>query len=855
MKYIAITAVILIACGTQTQPQPDMDAGQDIPIQKDTLSETGDVDIKDISDENTDIFKDAFPSDTPPSDTLIQTHNWTQKGHGVIPEAFDFRGITGGKSGIFLVGAGPSAYLYENDSFIDLIKPDDKLPPAFYAVTTDGNDGAFVAGMHGFLSHVNKKGWGMSVPCKKDDDCDTNDPCSTGKCTDGFCVFSHGSGENCCGNTHFSCNFDTDVCGIQLQDLYLSPEGGIQWNRACDLNTGDGKPRFTSGKCALYFGNPSHPCSVDPSKVCPNFSNGNTVGSIATTPWFDLPATTQTISLSFLVFIDVDDPEPYDDFSVRIITKTASEKKLWDRSILGMNTNGFRQVDIPLDNYAGKTVRLVFRFDSKDSWSNYGEGVYMDDIRVSSTCKGSQNSTDLLDQPMFALCSGPQDTVFLGGVNGYAARIENNAVKRLDSGQLHDFIGILPDDKALRALSFQGGILSLDDKGASFEDTDFKGLFGVSDNRIAVGKSGLIVKLTDQGAQSVHSPVSLDLMGVFSCDKDTDIAVGAAGRVLKITSTGASLESTDLTDDMMAVWCKGPNDIWVAGKLGRGAHYDGTTWTDFQTAITGTIISITGDGHGHILAVGDKGHAAYFDGKDWLEQDSSVLKNLWSVVFLDEHNAIAVGEGGTITPWKGGAWYPVPPVFNRDFYNITCKDGKCTVLGQGIVLSGDKDGWKSIYAESDKNIRDCSVSAPENALFVTTGGEILRYNGRVLTLEPVVALPQKDGSWKFDDSDLYGVVNDKKHQVAVGGNGIEISPNKSGVWDRSGIGQDRTLRDVCLTQAGDMFEVGAAGRVVHYYPQGDVHIEDVPGAGNLTGVWCGPDRVAVVGEAGQFYLY
>lgn len=858
MKYFWIATVFFLTCGSQIKSQPD--TGQDIPTQEDRLQDTGDVQVKDLVNdidvvEITEVQNDEVQRDTRPSDTLVRTHNWVQKGNGVIPEAFDFRGITGGPAGMYLVGAGPSAYLYANDSFFDLTSLDTHLPPALYAVATDGDGGAFAAGMHGFLSHVNAKGWDMSVPCKNDLDCDIGDPCSSGKCTDNVCVFEHGTGKNCCGNTHFSCDFDTDMCKIQVQDLYLSPEGGLIWNRVCDLNVQDEKPRSTSGKCAMYFGDPTHTCPTDPSKICPTFDNGNTVGAIATIPWIDLPASAGKISLTFEVFIDVEDAEPYDDLSVRIITHTASEKKLWDRGSLGIHTNGFIKVAIPLDDYAGKSVQLVFRFDSKYDWSNYGEGAYVDDIRVASTCSGQQNGMKLPDQPIFALCSGPQNTVFLGGMNGYAGKVKHNSVTRLGSGKPDDFIGVLPGDTGLKVLSSQGDILKLDDNGATFTGTGFKGLFDVSENQVAVGKGGMILRINDQGAKSINSPVSVDLFGVFSCDKDTDIAVGTGGRILKITATGAVLESTDLTDDLTAVWCKGYNDIWVAGKLGRGAHYDGTGWTAFQTDIQGTILAITGDGQGHIIAVGDKGQSAYFNGQKWLEQDSPVLKNLWSVVFLDRYNAIAVGEGGTITRWKSGTWYPSPPLYNRNFRSINCKDGKCTVLGQGIILSQDKDTWQSIYADAIGNIRDCSVFTPDNALFVTTKAEVLRYNGRVLTLEPVVALPQKDGSWAFDDSALYGVAIDKTHQVAVGEGGIELSPDKEGNWARTGLGQDRTLRDICITDAGDIFEVGAAGRVVHYYPKGDVHIEDVPGTGNLTGAWCGTGGVAVVGEAGQFYLY
>ena len=855
MRYI-LCAIIFIACSAQNNTTGhDADTAQDIIEGNDTLTEASDLSFEETTEITVDVqgseVQDA-KIDTTLADTLVQTHNWVQKGQGVIPEAFDFRGITGGSAGLYLIGAGPIAYLYSNDKFSDLTTKANNLPPALYAVATDGAGGAFVAGMHGFLSHITRDSWGLGIQCTTDHDCEVSDPCIIGKCTENLCVFDHGTGTNCCGNTHFACDFDSDNCGIQIQDLYLLPNGGITWNRACDLHVKDGAPRSTSGKCALHFGLSDKVCPDDPSKVCPTFDNGNIVAATATTPLIDLPASAKTITLSFQTFIDVEDAEPFDDFSVHIHTKDIDDKKLWDRSDLGIHTSGFKAVTIPLDAYAGKSVQIIFRFNSNDSMMNNGEGVYVDDVSISSICAGDVKGVNLPDTPIFALCSGPQNTVFLGGA-GFAGKVENNAVRRINSGKLHDFIGFLSINTGIGVLAFNGDILNMDD--ASFNNIGYDKLFDLSENRVAVGSNGLILRLADQGVNKVNSPVSTDLFSVFSCDKDTDIAVGKGGRLVKITGSNAVTMSTIITDDLMAVWCKGPNDIWAAGKLGRITHYDGTKFTEFQTKIKGTIMGIAGDGKGNLLAVGESGQASYFDGQAWIQQDSNILKTLWSVVFMDPQNAIAVGEGGTIVTWKNGKWEPVVPVFDRDLYKVSCNGDNCRVLGKGIVLSGNNGVWTSIYAEEQGNIRDCSILGPDNALFVTTRSEVLRFNGKVLTLEPMGAIKQTDNTWKFDESALYGVVIDKDHQLATGADGIELSPDKDGVWQRFGLGQDRTLRDVCITQKGDIFVVGAAGRVIHYYPNKTVHIEDVPGAGNLTGAWCGAGGVAVVGEAGEFYLY
>ncbi len=41
---------------------------------------------------------------------------------------------------------------------------------------------------------------------------------------------------------------------------------------------------------------------------------------------------------------------------------------------------------MPLSDFAGKTVTLVFSFDTKDSSANTGEGVYLDEITVVTGC-------------------------------------------------------------------------------------------------------------------------------------------------------------------------------------------------------------------------------------------------------------------------------------------------------------------------------------------------------------------------------------------------------------------------------------------------------------------------------------
>ncbi|HWU86533.1 MAG TPA: M20/M25/M40 family metallo-hydrolase [Kofleriaceae bacterium] len=146
-----------------------------------------------------------------------------------------------------------------------------------------------------------------------------------------------------------------------------SPTG--LWHNA--NNSTCASPGYSSATHAMYFGIDSQ---------C-NYSNGTTATGTITSPI--ITGVVSTSSLRFQYFRQVESASgSYDVASVEVVSGTTSST-VWTRSSANASNTVWNDSGaISLSAFAGKSIQIRFRFDSKDSAYNTYKGWLVDDIVV-----------------------------------------------------------------------------------------------------------------------------------------------------------------------------------------------------------------------------------------------------------------------------------------------------------------------------------------------------------------------------------------------------------------------------------------------------------------------------------------
>jgi len=231
--------------------------------------------------------------------------------------------------------------------------------------------------------------------------CRRNADCNDGSvCTEDFCL----QGSGICVNAPRSCD-DEDPCTIDRCDPALgcvstpdtqSPECRCEprtlWRRAFvqgetpDIDTDgsgfgirwrvDGVRSFSPTQ-SLRFGD-------DQGE---DYANGFRTYGRATGPELEVPTNVGQVRLDFMVYLDVDPDPERDSLRARVLFRGNNEI-VWDR--VQVAPERFRQwlpVSVALpDEIIGQTIEIRFVFDSLDGEGNLGQGVFVDDIAVYTTC-------------------------------------------------------------------------------------------------------------------------------------------------------------------------------------------------------------------------------------------------------------------------------------------------------------------------------------------------------------------------------------------------------------------------------------------------------------------------------------
>jgi len=146
--------------------------------------------------------------------------------------------------------------------------------------------------------------------------------------------------------------------------ILSKPMGAVGWQ----VHGG----RYTSPPSSLYYGNP----------VAGNYdTSGQANSGSATTPAFQLPAQ-QKAFLTFQLYMDTETSATFDVLQVEV-----EGQVLWSKATLKVSDyRVWKQITVDLGGFAGKSIQVVFQFDTKDDLNNQSEGVYIDDVMLLTGC-------------------------------------------------------------------------------------------------------------------------------------------------------------------------------------------------------------------------------------------------------------------------------------------------------------------------------------------------------------------------------------------------------------------------------------------------------------------------------------
>lgn len=162
-------------------------------------------------------------------------------------------------------------------------------------------------------------------------------------------------------STLASIDFESGASGLTLDPAVKSVGWQVSQSRA------------HGGKASLYYGD----------QQTKSYDNGAQNKGSATLAAVTLAAGKKS-ALTFWLYLDAETGDGFDVLSV-----TAGTQTVWQKSAATVPPASYRgwiPIEVDLSALAGTSVTIKLTFDTKDDWSNSGEGVYIDDLRLITGC-------------------------------------------------------------------------------------------------------------------------------------------------------------------------------------------------------------------------------------------------------------------------------------------------------------------------------------------------------------------------------------------------------------------------------------------------------------------------------------
>ena len=750
---------------------------------------------------------------------------------------------TDGTTRAVAVGSGGTVLRYDGLAWNTVSKGS---YPTLNGVTgSAGGEMAFAVGMGGAIVQAKGQdgaigtGWGPPGGCSKPADCDDKDPCSADSCEAGVCSHQPSGLTGCCGGAVFADSFDKGMGAWTVVDLKPAPQGGITWQAAAMTGI-DGSPRATSAPNAAYFGRTDVPCDGGTGK-CPTFDTGKPVGSSMQTGLLQIPVSAK-VTLSWKMLIDVGSGY-YDQLQVYALPAGGSKELLWDKnSQLSSGTTGgkFQSFSVDLTKYSGKKLTLEIRFDSIDANNNSGEGVFVDDLVLSSTCAPpAVGAKALTTGTLFGVWAANSGDAWTVGEAGFTAHWDGQSWQQVSGGKPRDVTAIagaggqalLVGDQGFGA-EINGSAIKLTSTGATkilravavTPKADGTGI----EHAIAVGTGGLVHAWQGGAwkAELAQGLVGQDMTGVAAFGDGTYAAVTSQGSVYRRTTQngGTWVASTNLGMPMKAIAATGAASGWAVGMFGAVVERKGEQWTMATLPGGQNANALWVDGPDKGWIVGDNGSAWRRVGGGWQAEQTSTSVHLRAVWASDPENVFAAGLLSTIVRYQAGQWSAMtaPPGIDWNGLWGTSAEDVYAVGGNGAVAHFDGKEWTLLVNPVKETLRAVWGMSGSDVWAVGEKGAIYHSSGAGWTkvaIEPWVFDPEKDpykvkstllSVWGAASNDVWasGEPDQDGHGVVVHWDGATWQ-FKQLLWDLP-----RTIRAIWGWNAERVLLAGTQGTVL-----------------------------------------
>jgi hypothetical protein len=222
------------------------------------------------------------------------------------------------------------------------------------------------------------------TPCQNNGDCDSGDPCIIGRCSAAReCAFTPSGSAACCNEDDIvSTGFDG---GTLPAGWAVEHDGSpVRWQVVADPE---------AGTTNLYFGDPQ--AGTYDNGADPAFGRVTTAPIVipnpAVRPYLHA-VSTWSLLLSTEFDVEAFDPGvPVDRLTLYAVytddSGTLAEDAIWDSTAVeGSTGDEWVAQGVDLTAYAGRTIELVFEFDSDDELGNNHGGAWIDDFTVRTIC-------------------------------------------------------------------------------------------------------------------------------------------------------------------------------------------------------------------------------------------------------------------------------------------------------------------------------------------------------------------------------------------------------------------------------------------------------------------------------------
>jgi len=710
----------------------------------------------------------------------------------------------------------------------------------------------WAVGKNGSILNGSAQILGEDKPCEENAECDDGESCTLNTCVAGACISAPSGASGCCGDQVASYTFD-DV----LMDGWTVTNsiGGMSWQVVSYVDPATGQPRYTSAPGALYFG--------DPSKVPPNYDNGAVVGSVVRSPAITLPKTGKT-TVGFQVFINTESGSSYDVLNVDVDLNGALST-VWSKEQVGaIPTDGFVETEADISTWNGKTVRLVFTFDSVDSIANSTEGIYIDDVVVDSDCSGSTEFSFGFPT-LFGMDVISEARAYAVGLGGAIVTYDGLTWKSAETLSANTtWNGMYGAGDAIVVVGSGGGILVSDGQGLSMAASPTASTLwdvhsATGDSFWIVGENGTILRGSGGAFTQMSSPTTTHLRGVFATAADQAYAVGDGGVLLTWDGFSWSLVSTlpasVKTTNLHAIWVDATGLATITGDEGvliTGNQAIGFTY--LGSVAKGSALNDLWGGDGVMVAVGDDSNLFRLTAA-WGAEQAPSTQHLRSVWGINQSDIWAVGWAGLLLHWDGLQWTQVITNIGGSWEAVW---GKATddiyAAGTNGIIHWNGVEWSTVASQTAENLR---------AVYGFDGGDVWAVGsvGTIMHLGPfgwhqirVDPIPKSDGSeeqFMLQLNAVWGATPDDVWAVGVDGGMVHWDGES---WKKYESDFTISLKGLYGLAGDDIWAVGNQGFILHYdgeawspWPSGSVAtLYDIHGDGD--------GHVVIVGDLGTVLM-